>query len=333
MELEISATGVVQHFKQGTWTKYADACRRALHQVVKQNAMDLLVWSVGLNYEKQTISHLIALIGVVPGTLALAIPRALRPPPGYWTLNFLSERVLNGLPVERILMELVEYQRLGRFDEHGHRLKAALPAHLLARAVTETGWRMCIGPDDCPWAYINTSTQRLYLRDYQETLQSELHDSTNDSRSSQEMDPGTLVTGDELFVPNVLAGLRGAGCTEDEIALLVARAAGKKLRELPAYLTNRTATEWDGRRVEGARGRFKRRKQRVRAVLLANSQWTPGRNNQTVYRERLPDGANWNGLWTYTHAYQGEQLELLNEIARQERLKPLKKMPAPNSDE
>jgi hypothetical protein len=38
-----------------------------------------------------------------------------------------------------------------------------------------------------------------------------------------------------------------------------------------------------------------------------------------VYLERLSDGCLWNGLSTYAHASQGEELEILLDVMLEER--------------
>jgi hypothetical protein len=38
----------------------------------------------------------------------------------------------------------------------------------------------------------------------------------------------------------------------------------------------------------------------------------------------LPDGAAWQGLWTYTHIYQGEELEIVKDMTRQQLAKLIK---------
>jgi hypothetical protein len=189
-----------------------------------------------------------------------------------------------------------------------------MPVHLLAGALMETEWRMLISPTDKPWAYINAATKRIYHRYYQEMDGSE--DEQYDPTWSEEIGRGIEPTDDDLALDNILEAFQAAGCTEDEIAFSRATAEGKKLRELPEHLASQTGTLWDERRVEAARGRLRRRKHKLRAVALSRSRWTLPRVNGTVYRQRFPDGAEWQGLWTYAHKYQGEELEVLNDIIR-----------------
>jgi hypothetical protein len=58
---------------------------------------------------------------------------------------------------------------------------------------------------------------------------------------------------------------------------------------------------------------------------VAASTWKPGLSTSTVYRERMPDGELWQGLWTYAPRYQGEELELLRLVMREERKNLFKK--------
>ncbi len=103
--------------------------------------------------------------------------------------------------------------------------------------------------------------------------------------------------------------------------LTAKEAVGKKWDELPEYLTRQSGTLWDVRRVEAARGRLRRRKDKLRAAGVASSKWKPRQTDGNVYRERLPDGALWNGLSTYAHRFQGEELEILNEVRLHEWMK------------
>jgi hypothetical protein len=60
-----------------------------------------------------------------------------------------------------------------------------------------------------------------------------------------------------------------------------------------------------------ARPKFVRTRQQRRTVK--------SRAAYGVYRERLSARGPWNGLSTYAHASQGEQLEILLEVMQEER--------------
>ena len=276
-----------------------------------------MVWSVDLDHERASIFHHILARGWLQGTVPLSLARALRPPPGYWHLDFLERGLRRGWHVEPILKAEVKLQQLQRYDRNGKRLEEPIPEQLLARALTETNWRLLISPTDSPWAYINTATQRIYERQYQTTDTSESGGNEYDRKLSYER----VETGDELQIEDLPGLWRAAGLTEDLIRVLQARAEGLKWRELPEYLRDRTGAPFDRRRVEAARGKLRRLKSRLRAAGLAASQWKPRSTHATVYRERVPDGVPWGGRWTYAHRYQGEELEVLGDLARQERIK------------
>jgi hypothetical protein len=219
--------------------------------------------------------------------------------------------------VEPILKAEVKLQQLQRYDRNGKRLEEPIPEQLLARALTETNWRLLTSPSDSPWAYINTATQRIYKRHYQATDESESDGNEYDKKLSHER----IETGDELQIEDLPGMWRAAGVTEDLIRVLQARAEGVKWRELPEYLTDRTGELFDRRRVEAIRGKLRTLKSRLRAAGLAASQWKPRSTDGTAYRERVPDGVSWRGRWTYAHRYQGEELEVLGDLARQEWIK------------
>jgi hypothetical protein len=164
-------------------------------------------------------------------------------------------------------------------------------------------------------------TRRIYERDYQEAEETatDLHE-FKPAFHCEQVVGGGQPSSDDLVLNNVLKVYRAAGCPEDSIEVFQAtRLQGKKLRELPEYLSSKTGSPWDARRVEAARGRLRRREHKLHAVALASSRWKRPQTRTAVYRERLPDGASWNGLWTYAHSYHGEELELLYEIMSRER--------------
>jgi hypothetical protein len=231
-------------------------------------------------------------------------------------IDSLKGGLQHGWPVKQILKAWVEFQQLQRYDRNAKRLEEPIPEQLLALAVTGSDWHRLISPSDKPWAFINTATQRIYERHYRETDESErAYDPTF---SCEQIDRGSQPTGDEFVIEDILNVLRTAGCTEDLMAIVIAKAKGRKWRELPEYLTGQTGTLWDARRVEAARGRLRRERRRLRAVALESLQWKPRQTDGTVYRQRLPDGALWNGVWTYEHTYKGKELQLLRDIALQE---------------
>jgi hypothetical protein len=321
IRLEIHAAGVFSKAKESYRLNYLRTCSQHLHRVAAQKSIQILVWSVELNPEHESIVHHITVRGVLYGTLPLPIARALRPPPGYWKIDLLARGLQKGWRVERILKASVEYQRLQRHDRNGRRLEEPLPAQLLMRAIQETDWRGLIGPCDKPWAYINTATQRIYARHYQETDEADRQEA-NSTLPQNQIDSGIQATGDDLVVENIRNVFRAAGCTKDMVDVLTAKEAeGKKWYELPEYLTRQTGALWDMRRVEAARGGLRRRKDKLRAAGVASSKWKPRQTDKSVYRERLPDGALWNGLSTYAHRFQGEELEILNEVLLHEWMK------------
>jgi hypothetical protein len=315
--LDISAAEVFRNIKQFDWPSYVRACRERLHRVAAQSSIEIVVWSVDLDHERASIFHHILARGWLQGTLPLSLARALRPPPGYWHLDFLERGLRRGWHVEPILKAEVKLQQLQRYDRNGKRLEEPIPEQLLARALTETNWRLLISPSDSPWAYINTATQRIYERQYQTTDTSESDGNEYDRKLSYER----VETGDELQIEDLPGLWRAAGVTEDLIRVLLARAEGVKWRELPEYLTERTGELFDQRRVEAIRGKLRTLKRRLRAAGMAASQWKPRSADGTVYRERVPDGGPWFGRWTYAHKYSGEELEVLGDLARQEWIK------------
>jgi|SRR5579871_2572639 len=309
VRIQISAPGAFPN----DWDKYLDACRQNLYRVAAQESAELRVWSFEPDEATATIVHAVVLGGELRGVVPLHVIRALRPPPEYWTIEFLARGVARGARIEPMLKAYAEFENLKRCDRHGHRLQDPLPAQLLARALMEPGWRKLISPLDKPWAYINTATRRLYERHYQEH---------SDSRVPLSFEPNARAPHameDQLVVENPIEVFRAAGCTDDEMEVLAARVAGQKWHQLSQYLTTQTGHAWDARRVEAARGKLKRSQGKVRTAAIMHSHWKQATAHNTIYRERLPDGAEWSGSWTWSHTHQGEELEIVRAVMEEER--------------
>lgn len=326
VSVRISAPSAIFNSKKLNWENYVEACRQSLYRLATQESTEILVWSVDLDWEDELtlITHQVYARGLLPGALPMRFARALQPARGYLTVELLARALEQGWPAERLLKYHVESNRVQRHDRAGRRLEDPIPEQLLARAVSDTGWRRLISPTDKPWAFINETTQRIFEREYADrnrstALQQKYASASSQRRNGKQAD--FQPTGDELVIENILGILTAAACTTDSISVLTGRARGKKWRDLPEYLTGETGTSWDRRRVEAARASFVRRKGELRAAALASSQWKPRPNGQTVYRERLPDGSSWNGLWTYSHVYQGEEPEVLRNVMAKERVK------------
>jgi hypothetical protein len=312
VRMEVSIPGAFRNAKDSDWDRYLDACRQNLYRVVTGESVELRVWSSELDEASETIIHSVALGGEVWGAVPLHVIRAVQPPPEYRTIQFLARAVQSGSGVEPMLKAYAEFEKLQVRDRHSRRLQDPIPAQLLAIALFEPGWRKLIGPLDRPWAYINTVTQRLYERHYQEDSESCPMRAEASARDSHPI-------GDELGVENQIEVFRAAGCGDEEMKVLLGRAAGKKWNQLPQYLTLQTGHPWDARRVHAARGKLRRSQGKVRTAGIAGSHWKRATTHTGVYRERLPDGAEWNGLWTWDHTYQGEELETLRDVMREER--------------
>jgi hypothetical protein len=173
----------------------------------------------------------------------------------------------------------------------------------------------CESPSDLPWAYINTATQRIYARQYQEAQES----ATDGNEYDQKLSYERVASGDELHLRDLPGLWRAAGLTGDLIAVLRARAEGRHWRELAEYLTNQSGKSFTRSQVEASRGKLRRLQNKLCATALAASQWRRRSSHATIYRERVPDGGQWKGLWAYAHAYEGEELEILREIVFHER--------------
>src|SRR5437899_96289 len=112
VSLQIFAARVLPHFNQHSWTRYLDMCRQSLHHVADEESVQIQVWSVELDRESETISHHIALSEVQDALSPVRITRALRPPQGYWMLDYLAKGLENGRQLQRPMLRAVEYHRL-----------------------------------------------------------------------------------------------------------------------------------------------------------------------------------------------------------------------------
>lgn len=301
----------------GDWEKYAADCHESLHRVAARESVEILVWSIDLDWEDELIliTHHVFARGLLPGATPLRIARALSPARGYATLDALTQALKNDLPVCPLLKRAAEFN-CGRYDRDRKRLRDPIPAHLLALALLEPGWRGLISPRDNPWAYINTTTRRIYQRSYSEG------NSSSNPREDAGLSPEQVYARvesatDELVIENLADVVRNSGCSADVCTVLAARADGKKWDELPRHLTGLTGTKWDQRRVEAARASAGRRIDKLRASAWASSHWEIRSNKASCYRERL--GVPWNGLWTYSHYLQGSNLEIAREVMSAER--------------
>ncbi len=260
--------------------------------------------------------------GVFLGTGPLQVVRALRPCRDYRRLAFLARAVRNDWRAQSAFRDAVETKKLCRFDRHGVRLEEPLPSQLLMRAITETNWRSLISPSDKPWAYVNTATKLIYRKWYRVKPDLHVHASVDDGDLEHYDD--SKDSGDELYVDDIPKALHAAGFSNDAITVLNAKAE-RRLSELQSNLTDAAGKPLSALQVEALRRKVRREAKKIRAKMVAASTWKPGSSSGTVYRERLPDGELWQGLWTYAHKYQGEELELLLLVMREERKNLFKK--------
>ena len=314
---------VFRNPSSGEWEKYAAECRKSLHQVAARESVEILAWSIDVDRDEELarITHHVDARGLLQGLTPLRIARALSPARGYATLDTLAQALKKGLPIHLQLKRAAESNCI-RF-RNGRPLPEHIPAPLLALALAEPAWRRLVSPMDNPWAYINTTTRLIYQNKYAEGNAYSSAKEVACGLSPQQERTGTdaVPAGDELGVENIFDTLRNSGCSTDAVIVEMARSHGRKRNELPAYLTELTGTSWDDRRVEAGRGSFRRKSGKLRASALAGSRWVPRPNGGSVYRERLPDGAAWNGRWTYSHSLQGKSLETYREVMANERKK------------
>ena len=73
--------------------------------------------------------------------------------------------------------------------------------------------------------------------------------------------------------------------------------------------------------MEAARAWIGRQKDKLRAAAWAASEWKPPLHKATSYKERLPQGAPWNGLSTFSHSLRGANVDIYREVMAAERKK------------
>jgi hypothetical protein len=327
VDVEIRGDGIFRDLQPSAEDRYLQTCKERLDRFAAQQSLEV-VWSGHFDHQYTTIRHHLDVRGVLRLNLLSRLTRVLRPSMGYRALEFLQRGVAKGWRIEPFLRAAVESQRLQRFDLKGKRLEDPLPTQLLLRTLVETNWQPLFGPADNPWAYINTVTQRIYQRQYQDPQDGKgarktYKDDQEADRADQRRSYALVEAGHELAVEDVPGVLRANGFTEDMIAVALARFDGRAWREIGPYLTIQSGTLWPSRRVEAARGGLRRAKT-LRNRRLANSVWRPRSTSAMVYRERVPDGRPWGGLWNYAHRYQGGELDVLRDIQTQERLELFK---------
>ncbi|MCU1340196.1 MAG: hypothetical protein JWO19_5777 [Bryobacterales bacterium] len=317
VELKIPLSEDTQDFRHINWEHYYQDCRRSLHAVATKHGLEIIVWSIDLDESFTSVSHYVTVRGVWFGILPLHIMRALRPTSAYRTLGFLKRAVQHDWRVRMFLSRAVESEKLHRYAREGKRLDEPLSSQLLMRAITETHWQHLISPIDKPWAYINTATRRIYERDYQ------TDEKWNGANNPIERD--STESGDELYVADFPKMLEVSRFSNNAIAVMNAKAEGRKWSEIQSHLTDGIRKPISASEVNAISRRFRRAAQKLRPAAIADSTWKPRTSSHSVYRERLPNGEPWGGLWTYTHRYQGKELELLRLVMNHERKNLFKK--------
>jgi len=306
------------------WDRYRAECGESLGRVAAEQSIEIQGWSTDLALEDglSRITHHVHACGELTGEIPNLLQWSLAPARDYETLDILARALESGVLRDRHLKRAAEANCL-RYDRKGKLLPDPIPAQLLALALAEQGWRRLVSPGDNPWAYLNTATRRIYQRGYLDgngpTHPQKVPAGLSPQPKRSRTDP--VPAGDELVVENIFDIIQNAGCSPDATTVAMARLEGKTWSELPEHLTTLTGANWDRRRVEAARGSFRRKKGKLRAAALAGSCWKPGPNSGFVHRQRLRDGAAWNGLWTYAHTLQGDDLEIYREVMANERKK------------
>jgi hypothetical protein len=141
--------------------KYAADCRQRLHRVAAEQSVEILVWSIDLDWEDEltVITHHVYARGLLPGATPNRIARALKPARGYATLDLLEQALKQDLPVDPLLKRAVESQRLQRYDRKKKPLAASLTTHILALALTGSDSRagILLRPQRCSLALARRS--------------------------------------------------------------------------------------------------------------------------------------------------------------------------------
>jgi hypothetical protein len=302
------------------WEKYLGECGESLHRVAARESVAIQRWSANLAFEDglTRIAHHVHAVGEVSGVTPNLLQWALAPTRDYELLDILARALKEGVLVDSHLKRAAEANCL-RYDRAGKRLPDPIPAQLLALALAEPGWRGLVSPSDNPWAYINTATRRIYERTYAETGSANPLEDVGLLPAEINKPVHSVGAGDELFMENLRDVVLNSGCSADAANVMAAREMGKKWKELPKYLTGLTGTNWGEPRVEAARALIGRKKDELRASAWAGSQWKARPSKAAIYRERVPGGAPWNGLWTYSHALQGANVDIAREVIAAER--------------
>ena len=231
--LTIPLSGGVQDFRHINWQKYRRDCHESLHGVARKHGLEILVWSFDFDELYTSVSHEVTVRGLLPGTLPLQLIRALRPCPAYRLLGFFERAIRNDWRVDLALSSAIESENLRRFDRAGKPLTEMIPVQLLMRAITETHWQRLISPADNPWAYINTATQRIFKRHYQNTERG--------TRDGPLVERDSTESGDELRIADSSELFQAGGFDIDAITVLKAKAQGRSWLDLQSHLTDGTA--------------------------------------------------------------------------------------------
>jgi hypothetical protein len=308
--LKISLSEDGQDFRHINWENYYRDCHKSLQAAARKHGLEIIVWTVEMDESYTSVSHLVTLRGILYGALPLQIMRALRPCRAYRFLGFLESAVRKDWRVQLFLNRLVESEKLHRCDYHGDPLADPIPLQLLMRAITEAPWQCLISPADKPWAYINTATQRISERHYQ-TGEKPYRGIDPDKRDATE-------TGDGLHIADTPRMLQDVGVGGDAIAVLKAKAEGRRSLDIQSHLADSAGNSISARKAK-ARRELRTKANTMYAAAMAASTWRPRSSSDPVYRERLPDGKPWGGLWTFAHTLQGEDLELMRQIVDDER--------------
>jgi hypothetical protein len=235
VEFKIPLSEDTQDFRHIDWEKYYLDCRKSLQAVAGKYGLEIIVWVIDPDESFTSVSHYVTVRGVSSGIVSLQIMRALRPCGAYRTLGFLARGIENDWPVHWILSGTVETQNLCRHDQDGERLEAAVSLQLLMRAIAETDWQRLIGPADKPWAYINTSTHRIYERQYETRKKS--------ISGKHPLKSNFGESGDILHVADLPKILKASRFRNDAIAVLNAKAEGRKWRRFNRTLQTASASQ------------------------------------------------------------------------------------------